>query len=315
MRLVLLSRQHHLHSVRRLRESARQRGHTLRVIDPLECTLSIGPSPTTTHSVENRAGTPRFRIYHDGREVRGTDCVIPRISAALAGHGVAVVSQFEAMGVPVVNGSRAISCARDKLQTLQLLSRHDIDVPVTVLSHGPGTLDAALEIVGGPPVVLKLLQGTQGIGVILAETRVAVAATLETLWGLGQQILIQEFVSESRGRDIRALVVGGRIVGAMRRVAEAGEWRANLHRGGFGEQIHLEDAYGRMATEAARVVGLDVAGVDLLEGRNGPRVMEINASPGFEGLERVTGVDAAAAILASAEAVAEAAPGGVSAAR
>lgn len=287
MRLAILSRQRLLYSTRRFRESARSRGHTVRILDPLECTLVIGRQ--------------RARLFYGGQELRGLGCVIPRIGASLSGYGVSVVSHFEVMGVPVLNRSEAIARARDKLRALQLLSEHDIDVPRTVMARSPERLDQTLAMVGGPPVVLKLLQGTQGVGVILAETREAVSATLDTLWGLGQHILIQEFIAESRGRDIRALVVGGQVVGAMRRQAQAGEWRSNIHRGGSGEAIDLDADQTRAALAAAEVIGLDVAGVDLLESQDGPKVMEINASPGFEGLEAATGLDIAGAIIEFAE--------------
>ena len=289
MRFLVLSRQPRLYSIRRFRQAARSRGHALWVLDPLACTLAMGP------------GAAPARVLHEGREVRGAGCVVPRIGAALGGHALAVVGHFETMGVPVVNGAEAIGRARDKLVTLQILSRLGIDTPATVLASGPASLDRALEIVGGPPVVLKLVKGAQGVGVILAESRAAAASTLETLWGLGGQVLIQEFVSESRGQDVRVLVIGGRVVAAMRRLAGAGEWRANLHRGGFGERIALASDYARAALDAARAIGLEVAGVDLLDGRQGPRVVEVNASPGFEGLERVTGMDIAGEILSHAQ--------------
>lgn len=287
MRLLLLSRQRWLHSTRRFRESARQRGHDLAIADPLECALTIGD------------GGPRLIVQ--GRPIDGIDVGLPRIGASLPGQGVAVVSHLEAMRVPVVNGSAAIRRARDKLLALQVLARSGLAVPRTVLARSPGQLDQALQLVGGPPVVLKLLRGTQGVGVILAETRSAAASTLDALWGLGQDVLVQEYVEESAGHDIRALVVGGRIVAAMRRQARSGEWRSNIHRGGLGTPVELEPDYARSAMSAARAIGLDVAGVDLLEGRDGPLVAEVNASPGFEGLDRVCGVDAAGAILDHAE--------------
>jgi ribosomal protein S6--L-glutamate ligase len=287
VRLLLLSRQRWLHSTRRFRESTGRRGHDLTIADPLECALAIDE------------GGPRIIVR--GRPVRDVDVGLPRIGASLPGQGVAVVSHLEAMRVPVVNGSTAIRRARDKLLALQVLSRSGIVVPRTVLARSPGQLEQALEIVGGPPVVLKLLRGTQGVGVILAETRSAAASTLDALWGLAQDVLVQEYVSESAGRDVRALVVGGRVVAAMRRRARSGEWRSNIHRGGAGTRIDLEPDYVRAATSAARAIGLDVAGVDMLEGPDGPLVAEVNASPGFEGLERVCGVDAAGAILDHAE--------------
>jgi ribosomal protein S6--L-glutamate ligase len=287
MQLLLLSRQRWLYSTRRFRECARLRGHDLSITDPLECALTIeseGP-----------------RVFVRGRRLEGIDVGLPRMSASLPGQGVAVVSHLETMGVPVVNGSAAIRRARDKLLALQTLVAAGVDVPRTVLVRSAGQVDQALEIVGGPPVVLKLLRGTQGVGVILAETRAAASSTLDALWGLGQDVLVQEYVAESAGRDVRALVVGGAIVAAMRRQARDGEWRSNIHRGGSGARVDLDQSYARAALAAADAIGLDVAGVDLLEGRDGPRVTEVNASPGFEGLERVSRVDAAGAILDYAE--------------
>ncbi|MGH7566600.1 MAG: ATP-grasp domain-containing protein [Gemmatimonadota bacterium] len=291
MRFLLLSRQRWLYSTRRFLESARLRAHDLSIADPLECALAIG------------ADGPRLLVQ--GRPLGHIDAGLPRIGASLPGQGVAVVSHLEAMGVPVVNGSAAISRARDKLLALQVMAASGIRVPHTVLARGPAQVDQALEIVGGPPVVLKLLQGTQGVGVILAETRSAAVSTLDALWGLGQDVLVQEYVAESAGRDVRALIVGGRIVAAMRRQARSGEWRSNIHRGGAGTRVELDSSYADAAISAARAVGLDVAGVDLLEARDGPRVTEVNASPGFEGLERACGVDAAGAILDHAETIAE----------
>lgn len=290
MNLLLLSRQRWLYSTRRFRESARARGHELSIVDPLECGLAIGGDG--------------MRLFLRDREVPPIDVAIPRIGAALPGQGVAVVSHLEAMGIPLVNGSAAIRRARDKLVALQILSARGIPVPRTVLARGPDQVEQALAIVGGPPVVLKLLQGTQGVGVILVETRAAASSTLDTLWGLRQDVIVQEYVGESPGRDVRALVVGGRIVAAMLRQAPAGEWRSNIHRGGSGTRVDLESPYAEAAVAAADAIGLDVAGVDMLEAHDGPRVAEVNASPGFEGLERVCGVDAAGAILALAEAIA-----------
>jgi ribosomal protein S6--L-glutamate ligase len=287
MRILLLSRRRWLYSTRRFRETARLRGHEITIADPLECTLAIDE------------GGPRLIL--DGRSIEGIDMVLPRIGAALPGQGVAAFAHLEAMGVPVVNGSAAIRRAHDKLLALQILAGSGIGVPRTVLARRSAQFDEAIERVGGPPVVLKLLQGAQGVGVILAETRAAAASTLDSLWGLRQDVLVQEFVSESAGRDVRALVVGGKIVAAMRRQARSGEWRSNIHRGGVGSPVELEPAYARAALAAAGAIGLDVAGVDLLEGRDGPLVIEVNASPGFEGLEHVCRIDAAGAILDHAE--------------
>jgi len=208
-----------------------------------------------------------------------------------------VVNQFDMMGVPLVNNSQPIARSRDKLRSLQLLARAGIDIPKTVMASDPTQIHRALEIVGGPPAVLKVVKGTQGIGVILAETEQAALTVLETFWNLGMNILVQEFIEESEGRDVRAFVVGDRVVTAMRRQASIGEFRSNVHRGGTGMVVELEESYRRAALEATRVMRLQVAGVDMLESKSGPKVVEINSSPGFEGLERATGSDIALAII------------------
>jgi ribosomal protein S6--L-glutamate ligase len=238
-------------------------------------------------------------LYHkqSQRHLDDVGVVLPRIGASITEYGRAVVNHFEIMGVPVINSAQAIAQSRDKLRSLQILSQHGIDIPKTVMARTPAQIERALKEVGGPPVVLKLVQGTQGIGVMLAETQAALEAILDTLWGLGQNILIQQFIPESRGRDLRALVVGGRVVAAMRRVARVGEFRSNIHRGGAARVIRLPTAYERAAIASTRVTGLMVAGVDMLESRAGPKVIEVNSSPGFEGLESATGLDIARIIL------------------
>jgi ribosomal protein S6--L-glutamate ligase len=281
----VLSRKRSLYTTRRLLEAARSAGHDADAADPLACWLVCG----------ERA--PHIYYKSDRRKVSEVDVVLPRIGSSITDYGLAVVNQFEMMEIPVVNSSAAIRRSRDKLRTLQFLSRHDIDIPKTVIARGPGQIQAALRVVGGPPVVLKLLQGTQGIGVMLAETLEGLESILHTVWSLGHNLLIQEFVAESRGRDIRALVVGGRVVAAMKRIAPLGEFRSNIHRGGSGRLVHLSPEYERVAVESARIMELDVAGVDLLESRRGPKVIEINSSPGFEGLEKATGADIAGAIV------------------
>jgi ribosomal protein S6--L-glutamate ligase len=223
--------------------------------------------------------------------------VLPRIGASITEHGLAVVNQFDMMGVPLVNSSQPIARSRDKLRSLQLLSRAGIDIPKTVMVSDPSQIHRALSIVGGPPAVLKVVKGTQGIGVILAETEQAALTVLETFWNLGMNILVQEFIEESEGRDIRALVVGDRVVTAMRRQAGIGEFRSNVHRGGTGTVVDLPESYRTAALKATRVMELQLAGVDMLESQIGPKVLEINSSPGFEGLERWTGVDIASAII------------------
>ena len=292
MRLVILSRKAALYTTRRLVEAATGRGHEALVVDPLDCWLVCGRRAPSVHLGQHR------------RRLSGIDVVLPRIGSSITDYGLAVVNQFDMMGVPVLNAAYAIGRSRDKLRSLQFLSRHDIDIPRTVMARHPEQMPHALRIVGGPPVVLKLIQGTQGVGVMLAETPEAVDSIVHTLWSLGQNILVQEFVRESRGRDIRALVVGDRVAAAMRRTARMGDFRSNIHRGGTGRAVRLPADYERTAIEAARIMGLHVAGVDMLESRTGPKVIEINSSPGFEGLERATGVDVAGAIVEYAAAYA-----------
>jgi len=284
MKLLILSRRRTLYSTRRFVETARASGHRPMVVDPLNCFLVCGSSPS---------------IYHKNSRKRldDVDVVLPRIGASITEYGLAVVNHFEILGVPVVNGAQAIAQSRDKLRSLQILAQHHIDIPKTVMARTPAQIERALQEVGGPPVILKLIQGAQGIGVMLAETQTSLEAILDTLWGLGQNILIQEFIPESRGRDIRAIVVGGEVVAAMRRVARVGEFRSNIHRGGEGRLVRLSAEYERVAIEAARVTGLLLAGVDMLESRSGPKVIEINSSPGFEGLEAATKQDIAGTIL------------------
>jgi len=219
--------------------------------------------------------------------------------------GLSVVRHLEAMGVPLLNNASAIARSRDKLAALQQLASASVRIPRTVLARGGGDVRDLVAQVGGLPAILKLIQGTQGVGVMIAHSAAEVESILGTLWDLGQEILLQEFIAESRGRDIRALVVGDRVVGAMRREAPRGEFRSNLHRGGFGSSVQLAADYAEAAVRAAQVIGLDVAGVDLLESNEGPKVVELNSSPGFEGLERATGLDIAGEIIAFAARVAE----------
>jgi ribosomal protein S6--L-glutamate ligase len=288
MHVLILSRKASLYSTRRLIAAARERNHVVSVVDPLEFSLVV------------RRGEPS--LYYRGTAVSGIDVVIPRIGASITSYGLAVVRQFDMMGVPVLNHSVAIARSRDKLRAMQLLTKRDLDIPTTVCTKSTAYLDAALLMVDGPPAIVKLHQGTQGIGVMLAETRQSVESTLEAFWTLGQDIILQEFVAESRGRDVREIVVGQRVVTAMRRRARDGEFRSNLHRGGMSEGIKaLNPRYARAAIAAARVMALEVCGVDMLETRRGPRILEINSSPGLEGIEKATGLDVASAILRHAE--------------
>jgi ribosomal protein S6--L-glutamate ligase len=260
-------------------------GHEPVVLDAMKCFLVLSRR------------NPQIYYGAADRPLPPMDLVVPRIGASVTEHGLAVVNQFDMMGIPIVNNAQPIARSRDKLRCFQLLTRKDINIPRTVMARDPHQIPAALEAVGGPPVVLKLIRGTQGIGVILAETEQAVQSVMDTLWSLGQTILIQEFISESEGKDIRALVVGNRVVTAMRRQARFGEFRSNLHRGGGAAVVDLDEDYRRAAIQATQVMGLRVAGVDLLESHEGPKVMEINSSPGFEGLEKATRLDIARIIL------------------
>ncbi len=288
VRILILSRSRALYSTRRLVESAASAGHRALVVNPLDCWLLCGRGEPAVFRGEGR------------KRLGACDVAIPRVGGAAADYVLAVIDHLELLGVPLLNGATAIARARDKFRSLQFLAKHDVDVPRTIIARGPRHLENALRIVGGPPVVLKLIHGTQGNGVVLAETEEALESIVRTVWSLGHHILLQEYVAESHGRDIRALVVGNRVVAAMRRRARPGGFRSNIHRGGAGEGLRLPPRYERIAVEAARIMGLQLAGVDIVESRVGPKVIEVNSSPGFEGLEKATGVDVAAAIVRGA---------------
>jgi ribosomal protein S6--L-glutamate ligase len=287
MRIVILSRQESLYSTLALVDAARRRGHQADVLDTLQFDIQV-----SRRSPE---------LYYQGKPVGHVDAVIPRIGASITFFGMAVVRQFEMMGVYCVNESQAIARSRDKLRCLQILSRHDIGLPPTVYTRQAEHVPDCIERVDGPPVVVKLLEGTQGIGVVLAETTPAASSVIEAFHGLDQNILIQQFIGEAKGSDIRALVVGRKVVAAMRRQAVAGEFRSNLHRGGKSKKLRLPPDYRKTALAAARVLGLRLAGVDMIESKHGPMVMEVNSSPGLEGIEKTTGVDVAEAIIEQIE--------------
>lgn len=287
MHFLLLSRNVNLYSTSRLVLSARARGHEVTVADPLDFRIVVS------------RGRPS--MFLGPEPLPRADVVIPRIGASITNYGLAVVRQFDMMGVPVLNHAVAIARSRDKLRALQLLTKRNVDVPTTVCARTPDAIDQALSCVGGVPVIVKLQQGAQGIGTMIAETRQAVTSLLETLWAMGQDIVLQEYIAESKGRDYRAIVVGGRVVAAMRRQARAGEFRSNLHRGGLGVRVKLPKAYVQAAVTAARIMGLEVCGVDMLQSREGPKILEINSSPGLEGIERTSGVDVAGKVVAYAE--------------
>jgi ribosomal protein S6--L-glutamate ligase len=283
MRIAILSRNESLYSTRALTEAARKRGHEVRVLDTLQFDIRVSKrSP---------------ELFYQAKPVGPVDAVIPRIGASITFYGLAVVRQFEMMGVYCVNESQAIARSRDKLRCLQILSRHDIGMPPTVYTRQAEHLLECIEHVEGPPVVIKLLEGTQGIGVVLAESNAAASSVIEAFHGLEQNILIQKFIKEAQGADIRALVVGRKVVAAMRRQAVSGEFRSNLHRGGTARKFRLPADYRKTALAAARVLGLRVAGVDMIESAEGPMVMEVNSSPGLEGIQKATSVDAADAVI------------------
>ena len=287
MRIAILSRKESLYSTRRLKEAGTKRGHEMNVIDYLRCYMDI-----TSH-------TPKV-IYKD-LELKGYDAIIPRIGASRTFYGTAVVRQFEMMGVYPANESQGISRSRDKLRCLQLLAREGIGLPVTGFAHYTNYIDGLIDLVGGAPLVIKLLEGTQGIGVVLAETKKAATSVIEAFRGLDANILIQEYIKESKGMDIRCFVIGGKVVASMKRQGAEGEFRSNIHRGGSAEKIKITPEERSTAIRAAKTMGLNVCGVDLLRSNHGPVVMEVNSSPGLEGIEKSTGLDIAGKIIENLE--------------
>jgi len=283
MKIAILSRNAKLYSTVRLIEAARSRGHRVRVLDPLRCYMRIAPGD--------------FAVHYKGRALADYDAVIPRVGASITFYGTAVLRQFEMMGVFTPNSSDAILRARDKLRCLQLLARETIGLPATVFGDNPDDTNDLLAMLGDPPHVIKLNEGSQGQGVLLAEKRSASQSVIEAFRGLYANFLVQEFIREANGADIRCFVVGGKVVAAMRRQGREGEFRSNLHRGGSASAAQLNAAETDTALRAARVMGLNVAGVDLLRSRRGPLVLEVNSSPGLEGIEAATGVDVAGEVI------------------
>ena len=283
MKIVILSRGPKLYSTRRLREAAEMRGHEIMIADPLKCYMNIA-----THNPT---------VYLKGEKLEGINAVIPRIGASITFYGTAVLRQFEMMGVYCVNESVAISRSRDKLRSLQLLSRKGIGLPLTGFAHSTDATQHVIKMVNGAPLVVKLLEGTQGVGVVLAETSKAAESVIEAFRGLNANILVQEFIKEAGGSDIRCLVVGDKVVAAMKRQGKDGEFRSNLHRGGSAEIVKITPEERSTAVRAAKVMGLNVAGVDLLRSNHGPVIMEVNSSPGLEGIETSTGKDVAGMII------------------
>ncbi|PXA74460.1 MULTISPECIES: 30S ribosomal protein S6--L-glutamate ligase [Vibrio] len=283
MKIGILSRNASLYSTKRLIEACKQRGHEVKVIDALRCYMNIN--------------SDQPEIHFKGEELGGFDAVIPRIGASVTFYGTAVLRQFEMMGVYPVNESVAISRSRDKLRSMQLLSRKGIGMPITGFASKPDDVKDLLDMVGGAPVVIKLLEGTQGIGVVLAETRKAAESVIEAFMGLKANIMVQEYIKEAGGADIRCFVIGDKVIAAMKRQGAEGEFRSNLHRGGTASLVKITPLERKTAIDAAKIMGLNVAGVDLLRSERGPLVMEVNSSPGLEGIEAATGKDIASLII------------------
>jgi ribosomal protein S6--L-glutamate ligase len=283
MKIGILSTNSRLYSTKRLMAAGKERGHEMMLIDHRRCYMNI-----TSHRPE---------IHFKGDAIEGIDAIIPRIGASISFYGTAVVRQFEMMGVYSVNESVAITRSRDKLRALQLLSRRGIGLPVTGFANSPGDTEDLLKFVGGAPVVIKLLEGTQGVGVVLAETHQAAESVIEAFSGLKANFMVQEYIKEAGGADIRCLVVGDKVVAAMKRQGKEGEFRSNLHRGGSAALIKITPEERSTAVRSAKVMGLNVAGVDLLRSNHGPVVMEVNSSPGLEGIETATKKDIAAMII------------------
>lgn len=288
MRLVILSRSRNLHSTRRLMEEARRLKVECLVINPLRCQLKVGPDG------------PEIFVY--GKRLDGVHVLLPRIGTSITDYGLLVVRQFEVMGVKVLNTSDAILNSRNKFRAMQACSAKGISMPLSVMSRSLSDIHMAFRMVGGKfPMVMKLLQGAQGIGVMLGHDRASVESVMSTILGFDKELILQEYVKEAGGSDVRVLVIGGKVVAAMRRTARKGEFRANVHRGGWGETItRLPKRYERMAVAAARATGLDIAGVDLLESASGPKLLEVNSSPGFQELEKATGINVAEKMIRAA---------------
>jgi ribosomal protein S6--L-glutamate ligase len=287
MKIAILSRNRKLYSTARLVEAAIERGHEPRVIDHVRCFMDIGLENPSVHYKDEEFEAGHF------------DAVIPRIGASVSFYGTAVVRQFEMMGTYCVNESVAISRSRDKLRSTQLLSRKGVGIPVTAFANSPDDVNGLIREVGGAPLVIKLLEGTQGIGVVLAETKKAAESVIQAFMGVNSNILIQEFIKEAGGSDIRCLVVDGKVIAAMQRTAQPGEFRSNIHRGGSAELVKLSPAERATAVKAAKIMGLTVCGVDLLRSSRGPLVMEVNSSPGLRGIEEATKKDVAGMIIDS----------------
>ncbi|APG63308.1 ribosomal protein S6 modification protein [Sphingorhabdus lutea] len=283
MKIAMLARNPNLYSHKRLVEAAEARGHTLDIINTLRCTMNI-----TSH---------RPTILYNGETLKGYDAVIPRIGASITHYGLAVLRQFEMGGVWPLNESVAIGRSRDKLRSMQIFAKHGLGLPVTAFAHDPKQTDEVMKIAGGAPVVIKLLEGTQGIGVVLGDTERSAKSVIEAFRGANVNILVQEFIKEAGSSDIRIFVIGGKVVASMMRTGAEDDFRSNLHRGGSAKMIKITPEERATAIRAAKVMGLNVAGVDVLRSNHGPVIMEVNSSPGLEGIEKTTGIDLAGKII------------------
>lgn len=283
MKIAILSRNTKLYSTRRLVEAGEQRGHEVRVLDTLRCYMCVN--------------SHRPAIHYKGEDLTGFDAVIPRIGASITFYGTAVLRQFEMMGVFPANKSESINRSRDKLGALQRLACTGIGLPITGFAHTPDDTGDLIAMVGGPPVVVKLLEGSQGIGVVLAETKQAALSVVDAFIGLKANIMVQEFVKEAAGADIRCLVIAGKVVATMMRQGKEGEFRSNLHRGGYATPVEITPQEASIAVRAARIMGLNIAGIDILRSEKGPVVVEVNSSPGLKGIEETTGKDVAGLII------------------
>lgn len=283
MNIIILSRNPKLYSTDVLAQAAIKRNHNVRIIDPINCDILIEKKNPT--------------IYYKGKKLESVDAVIPRIGSSITYYGTAVVRQFEMMGVFSTLSSRALVLSRDKLQSLQILTKAKLGLPKTIFTNYSKNTDEVINHVGGAPLIIKLLEGTQGLGVVLAETKNAAESVLEAFNGLQARVIVQEFVEEAKGADIRAFVVDGHVVGAMKRQGKEGEFRSNLHRGGTAKVIQLTDEEEIAAIKATKSLGLAVAGVDMLQSKRGPLILEVNSSPGLEGIEKATKKDIAKEII------------------
>jgi ribosomal protein S6--L-glutamate ligase len=283
MKIAMLARNPDLYSHQRLKEAAEARGHTLDIINTLRCYMNIA--------------SRRPEIYYNGEKLKGYDAVIPRIGASVTFYGMAVLRQFEMMGVYPLNESVAIGRSRDKLRSMQLLARDGVGLPVTTFAHDPKQTEEVLKVAGSAPLVIKLLEGTQGLGVVLADTDRSAKSVVEAFRATGTNILIQEFIKEAGGTDIRAIVIGGKVIAAMKRTGAEGEFRSNLHRGGSAQLVKLSPEERSTAVRAAKAMGLNACGVDMLRANHGAVVMEVNSSPGLEGVEKATGLDVAGKMI------------------